>query len=307
VSIELPTDRRSALKNSLAKEFTPFFTSAAWSSEKIVGGIVNLVIVSEALTGPAIYPKHETPLQRVYTVFRESQLPFRERQSIFLNILVDKIRAGFAANAPSGRFPKGAADVIVSIVNTQLRLSRENISTHKFLQPDAPKVDFSTKEGRLAAIQSYGWGILLVEPKFREDPELTLAALSHSLITAQFFGENLHVSKQFILSAVRTNGLALFFLDDRWKEDFGVVLEAARQNGRAIQFAGPRTRRHICIAKEAVLQDSSAREFLDPSLQGDPEVSLAAVAGLFQKNSLFKGLTGAKTCEKCHPAGRKGD
>jgi hypothetical protein len=271
------------MKRTLDRELDQLFTQEIWASPRqVVDGLINLITVSGGFYVPPLYPSHEPVLEKIGAIFQQTKAPLTQRQKIFIDLLAAKIKDGLLLKAPKKHFPNGTAEVIIAIVKSQIKVLQA--TSLALSERHKESVSPFAKDALQRIIRKYGWTFILSSPEFLHEHDLVLTALEQNLAVARFIGENLHLSRKFILDAVRTNGLALYFLGNAWKDDVDVVRTAAEQNGRAIQFASPRVRKHFCVARAAVFQDESAREFLDPSLQGDLDVSLASFAGFLQKN-----------------------
>ena len=271
------------MNRTLNRELNQLFTQEIWNSPRqVVDGLINLITISGGFYVPPLYPLHESVLEKIGAIFQQTKAPLTQRQKIFIDLLAAKIKNGLLLNAPQRHFPNGAAEVITAIVKSQIEVLQA--TSLALSERHKESVNPLAKGALQHIIHKYGWTFILSSPEFLRDHDLVLAALEQNLAVARFFGENLRLSRKFILDAVRINGLVLYFLDDSWKDNVEVVKAAAEQNGRAIQFASLRVRKHFCVGRAAVFQDSSAREFLDPSLQGDLGVSLASFAGFLQKD-----------------------
>ena len=273
---------------SIREALHPFYSEEAWRSpNQIVDGTISLLVMSEGFNTASSHPSHERPLQRVSSLLERSTLPHRLGHEKFVNLVAETVFDGLRRYTPTGRFPRGEAEVLESIVNTQLRLIKEDRTLLKAFSLGKKKIELSSREDCLAAFNSFGWAVFLALPKDVQDSDYALAALACSLIVAPFFGENLFRDHNFLHKGLRTNGLFLYFCSNQEKKCHGLVSDAVAQNGRALQFADPKLRNHWSIAWTALISDESAQELVDPSLRSDPDMSLAVVIGLFRKGTLF--------------------
>jgi hypothetical protein len=291
MSVAASASSLQAMKSSLDQAFNPFFTHEAWGCPRqIIDGVSNLVVICGGVHGPALYPPHERFLERVAKIFQKTKAHLEPRQRAFLEVLEPRIRVGLAENVSKGRFPKGAAEIVTKIVSAQIVLPE---TLHPSLA-SKQKLDLSTTEGIIDAVHKYGWIIFFINPDYRTNRKLALAALSQNLVTARFFEKELYNSRNFIKAAAHIDGFVLYFLTDPWIKDEEIALEAAMQNGRSIQFASPEVRKLRRIAEAAVFQAESAREFVDHSLHGDLDVSMSTALGVFQKVFFLGKALGAE-------------
>ena len=275
-------------EDSIREALQPLYSEDAWlSSKQIVRTTIGLLVMSEGLSAESICPSQKKTIRKIFALIKNSELPPRLSQKKLVDAVVEKVFTGLNKYTPSGRFPGGDAEMLATIVNTQVRLLRENITIIK--GPDSKEVslDPSSKEDCLAAFRFFGWAVLLASPNFSHDEDYALAALSSSLIAASFFGETLFHKHKFLHSALRINGLFLYFLSAYEQQRLCLVADAVEQNGRALQYGTVETRSLRPIVWRALFSDESAREFVGPSLRDDVDMSLATVAGLIHRGKLF--------------------
>ncbi len=84
-------------------------------------------------------------------------------------------------------------------------------------------------------------------------------------------------SKADVLAAVRQNGRALRYVDDRLKDDRDIVQVALKNDGMALQYASDGLRADKKIVLLAVGKDSMALQYASDRLRADKEVVLLAV------------------------------
>jgi len=102
--------------------------------------------------------------------------------------------------------------------------------------------------------------------------------------------DSLKKDKEFVLAAVRIDGLALKFADDSLKKDKEVVLAALLHSyGEAIRYADDSLKKDKEVVLAAIKQWGAALYYADDSLKKDKEVVLAAVKQDYAHNSTFSG------------------
>lgn len=94
--------------------------------------------------------------------------------------------------------------------------------------------------------------------------------------------------KDFILAAVRWQGMALEFAHPDLRKDKDIVLAAIQQNGMALQFSDYALRKDRKLVLSAIYQNAKALQFADHSLRSDKELVLSAVR---RDNQVFKYAT----------------
>ncbi len=83
--------------------------------------------------------------------------------------------------------------------------------------------------------------------------------------------------KQFVITAVRMDGLVLMYVSDTLKDSIEVVTTAVRQNGRALAYASTRLRDDKDVVSTAVNNLGIALVYASKTMQNDPEVVTIAV------------------------------
>ncbi|CAE8615281.1 unnamed protein product [Polarella glacialis] len=112
----------------------------------------------------------------------------------------------------------------------------------------------------------------------REDPELVLEALSQDVFTIRHAGRRtLLEDKAVVLQAVRLDGKALLYVDEKMRMDREVVLEAVKNYGPALNYAAEALRDDKEVVLEAVRQTGLALRYASERLREDREVVLEAV------------------------------
>lgn len=87
---------------------------------------------------------------------------------------------------------------------------------------------------------------------------------------------------EIFLDALRQDGMALYHLNNEFKDYPLFVLTAVEQNGLALKFASDRMKSNERVVKAAVLQNGCALEYASEALRNNPDIVLAAV----QQNGL---------------------
>ena len=95
-----------------------------------------------------------------------------------------------------------------------------------------------------------------------------LCRMSPSL---KFVAEELKRDWEFVLGAVKRDGLALQFAAEELKRDRVFVLEAVKRNGLALQFAAAELQRDREVSREAVKQNDLSLRFVAKELKRDRE------------------------------------
>jgi serine/threonine protein kinase/CxxC motif-containing protein len=108
-----------------------------------------------------------------------------------------------------------------------------------------------------------------------EDKEIILEKKKRDPL--QFAREELHNDKDFVLKAVKQNGISLKFALKKHQNDKEIVLEAVKQNGDALQYASKELQNDKEIVLQTMKQNGRALEFASKELQNDKEVVLEAV------------------------------
>eukprot|EP00435_Cladocopium_sp_Y103_P024070 s613_g5.t2 len=86
------------------------------------------------------------------------------------------------------------------------------------------------------------------------------------------------VSKEraIALTAVRTNGLSLEFLEEQFRQDWRVVMAAVQQDGSALEFASEELKKDRQVVLAAVENKGSALKLAHSSLHRDRQLLVAA-------------------------------
>ena len=74
-------------------------------------------------------------------------------------------------------------------------------------------------------------------------------------------------NKEFVLTAVNEDAMALQYASERLKDDKEVVLAAVNQDGWALQYASERLKDDKEVILTAVKQDEVALDFASPGIQ----------------------------------------
>jgi len=104
--------------------------------------------------------------------------------------------------------------------------------------------------------------------------DLLLAQLrSHadSSNTLAFASDELRSDKEFLIKAMRINGLALEHADSTNRNAKEVVMEATRQNGNALAFASDRLRSDPEVISTAVSESGTAGQYAVPNGESTEE------------------------------------
>jgi hypothetical protein len=78
--------------------------------------------------------------------------------------------------------------------------------------------------------------------------------------------------KEVVLSAVKLDGMFLFYASDKLIKNKEIVLAAVRNIGLAIQYADESFKKDVNICCEAIKQDDSAYEHISDEIKKDPTI-----------------------------------
>ncbi len=78
--------------------------------------------------------------------------------------------------------------------------------------------------------------------------------------------------KEVVLSAVKLDGMFLFYASDKLIKNKEIVLAAVKTSGLAIQYADESFKKDINICCEAIKQDDSAYEHISDEIKKDPTI-----------------------------------
>ena len=110
----------------------------------------------------------------------------------------------------------------------------------------------------------------------RENSRIALIATSRDETMIPHIG-TLMQSHQFITHLMELNGMALAFVESRWKRTYSIVETAVRQNGLALQFADREFREDEDIVIIAILNNPSAVQYSLADACFDCEIADAAL------------------------------
>lgn len=161
----------------------------------------------------------------------------------------------------------------------------------------------NNREVVLAAVKKNGMALGYAAPKLRNDPEILAAAINaqeqgqvfkkpkDSTSLRGVFDSSLddqikseiynHIysplawaskfknNREFVLAAVKKNGMALGYVSADLRNDPQVVFEAVKEDGRAFEFASKELRGNRKIAYEAVKTYGDVVELVSPELRND--------------------------------------
>lgn len=94
-----------------------------------------------------------------------------------------------------------------------------------------------------------------------KDREFTLAATEDNSLLF-YVDDSLTTDRDFVLEAVRKNGLVLHHANKQWKEDKQIVLAAVEQNGMALKYAADKLNSDRDVVIAAVKQNREALEIV---------------------------------------------
>jgi len=78
--------------------------------------------------------------------------------------------------------------------------------------------------------------------------------------------------KEVVLSAVKLDGMFLFYASDKLIKNKEIVLAAVRNIGLAIQYADESLKKDINICCEAIKQDDCAYDYISDEIKKDPTI-----------------------------------
>ena len=141
------------------------------------------------------------------------------------------------------------------------------------------------KQFVLAAMKVDGLIFDDIDESLKNDKEVVLASLETmakemgklNLIALQGVDESLTLDKDFMLDAMRVNGMGLKNAPEVMKQDEEVVLAAVGQDYFAFYFADDALKKAKAVCLKAARIDGRVLELVDDSLKRDKDVVLAAV------------------------------
>lgn len=117
----------------------------------------------------------------------------------------------------------------------------------------------------------------LSNPKFKQDKEVVLAAVSHEGTALEYASEELRDDPDVVLAAVLDEGMALEHASERLRDDVKIVLNALSQDAMALGFASEFLRSVPEIVTFAVKQTGMALQFADEKSRADRTIVLEAI------------------------------
>jgi hypothetical protein len=84
--------------------------------------------------------------------------------------------------------------------------------------------------------------------------------------------KNLWEDKEVVLSAVKLDGMFLFYASDKLIKNKEIVLAAVRNIGLAIQYADESFKKDVNICCEAIKQDDCAYDYIRDEIKKDPTI-----------------------------------
>ena len=109
------------------------------------------------------------------------------------------------------------------------------------------------------------------------DRNFILSAVKQDGLALQYADVSLKKDREIVFAAVNQNGWAFQFADESLKKDREFILSAVKQNGWALKFADGSLKKDREFILSAVRRNGGALEFADVSLKKDREIVLAAV------------------------------
>jgi hypothetical protein len=117
----------------------------------------------------------------------------------------------------------------------------------------------------------------VVPMRLKEDREFMLEAVKRNGLTLNWASRELKADKEIAFEAVKQNGKALYYASDEMKNDKEVVMEAVKQNGYFINYASTELKANKEIALEVVKNDGRAISYVSDKLKNNPEIVLEAI------------------------------
>ena len=139
------------------------------------------------------------------------------------------------------------------------------------------------KEVAIVAAEANIEAFFFLNDSLRQDSAVILAVLKNSnqaeSARAASFSKNSSIleDKNFLLEALKVNGLFLKYLDENYKNKLNFVLAAVKNNGMAIEYASDNYKEDKKVVIAAVKSFGRALQFASEELQNDREVVIASV------------------------------
>lgn len=127
-----------------------------------------------------------------------------------------------------------------------------------------------TKTEALAIVQKDPWAFALLDPQFRDDREIVMAAVEQEGLMLEHASERLQNDHAVVLAAVRQDGYAFHFASEALHDDEAVVMQMLLSDSKPFSTVSARLRADPLIAITAVKQNPAHIEYLAPELQTHP-------------------------------------
>ena len=176
--------------------------------------------------------------------------------------------------APPSRTPDQDCNTLLGFA----RGDRDNSRTLNALEA-LTEVDLGNHDLMLAFVEADGLTLEYASPELRSDREFVLAAVKENGLALQYAHtiSKLREDRELVLAAVQQNGLALIYAANELQKDREIVLAAAKQNTLALKYAPVELRRDRDFMLAAVKQNELALEHASPELRRNRDYMLAVV------------------------------
>jgi len=111
----------------------------------------------------------------------------------------------------------------------------------------------------------------------RNDRDFVLAAVKQNGMALKYASANFQADRDFVLAAVKQDGTALVYASAMLRNDRDFVLAAVKQNGMALKYASANFQADRDFVLAAVKQNGQVLRWASANFQADRNVVLAAV------------------------------
>ena len=132
------------------------------------------------------------------------------------------------------------------------------------------------KKEALKIVQQAEYKFKDISSDFKKDRNFVLEAVKLNGLILGWVGKKFSRDKEIVLEAVKENGYTLRNADENLKKDKDIVLEAVKESGSALQFSDKILRKDKKIVLEALKNNNhhffNAFDYVDISLKKDADV-----------------------------------
>lgn len=131
--------------------------------------------------------------------------------------------------------------------------------------------DDAVKTDLITSLVSGRGGLRSAERKYREDPDVVLAAVRSDGMQLEYALGPASTDRNVVLAAIQKNGFALSFAPHGFQADWDVALMAVKSSAFSFTLAAESLRSDCDFAIAAVRENVFARDYLDRSILDRPE------------------------------------